>query len=286
MNILKRFVIAAAVSMVAAACGSTAGPVVAGPGALGHIHDLVLTDDDTLLVASHTGLYRIDAIDQAVLVGTEQHDLMAMSVDSGGLLASGHPDLRLDEYLVDDHPPHLGLARSANFGETWTVESDLLGKRDFHAIVPTVDGIFTADAQGSILRRNPDGTWEELGAVAARDLAIRPSNTSQQIAADLDGALWFSADGGNSWDRASDAPAVIEIEWPESGRILGAGENGLIWEAPTTNGPWRQVAETRPELETFHIDGDQWWATLHGGEIITSTDQGETWSHVYEPPQR
>jgi hypothetical protein len=87
-----------AVLLAVASCANDSDEVVAEPGALGHIHDLVLTDDDTLLVASHGGLYRIDEFDRAVLVGTEQHDLMSMSADADGLLASGHPDLRLEKY--------------------------------------------------------------------------------------------------------------------------------------------------------------------------------------------
>jgi len=280
------FALSFALLFVAASCASDSSDVVAEPGALGHIHDLVLTDDDTLLVASHSGLYRIDDIDRAVLVGTEQHDLMSMSADAHGLLASGHPDLRLEKYFVEDHPPHLGLARSNDLGQTWTVEADLLGMRDFHALVPTVDGVFAADSQGAVMLRQPDGVWTELGELAARDLAVMPNDTNILVGTNYEGQVSRSEDGGRLWSLLDGAPELIEIEWPESDRLVGAQEDGTIWIASTPDGPWTSVISGLEEIETLHIDDDQWWLTVHGGAIHTSTDEGQTWTAIYLPPDR
>ena len=104
-------VVVAAALAIPAGCGSSeSGDVVADAGDLVHIHDLTVDADGILLVASHTGLWRIEATDRAVLVGSEQHDLMAMTaLDDGTLLVSGHPDLRIEDYHVEDHPPFFGL---------------------------------------------------------------------------------------------------------------------------------------------------------------------------------
>lgn len=275
-----------AVLLVVASCASENNEVVAQPGALGHIHDLVIADDDTLLVASHTGLYRIDDIDRAILIGTEQHDLMAMSVDADGLLASGHPDLRLEKYRVEGRPPHLGLARSADLGQTWTVETDLVGLRDFHALVPTPDGVFAADAKGTVMLRQPDGVWTERGDLAARDLAVKPNDTSNLVGTDYDGQVWQSRDGGRFWSLLDGAAELIEIEWPETDLLVGAKEDGTIRIASTPDGPWTSVISGLEEIETLHIDDDQWWLTVPGGAIHTSTDEGQSWTAVYLPPER
>lgn len=273
-------------TLALSSCGDANGDRVAGPGELGHIHDLVVDENGSLLVASHSGLYRIESIDRAVLVGDEQHDLMSMTADRSGILASGHPDLRLDKYRVDDHPPHLGLARSDDGGTTWTVEADLLGKHDFHALAPTDAGVYAADTEGMIMLRSPDGEWENLGALAARDLAANPLDPSQLIATDEDGAAWASGDGAITWDPLPNAPAVIEIEWTANDQIIAASEEGTLWQTTAPNDAWSEIATGPSDLETLHIDNDRWWLTVHGGAIHTSTDDGETWAPVYTPPDR
>ncbi len=270
--------------LVTASCTSQSNEVVAGPDALGHIHDLVNTDDDTLLVASHSGLYRIDDLTRAVLVGTEQHDLMAMAADADGLLASGHPDQRLEKYRVADQPPHLGLARSSDLGQTWTVEEELLGIRDFHALVPTPDGIVAADSQGMVMRRQLDGSWTELGELTARDLAAKPSDPDAMVGTDYEGRVWWSEDGARNWSLLEGAPHLIEIEWPEEDRLVGAAEDGTLWASSTPGGPWTSMISGVEEIETLHIDNDQWWLTVHGGAIHTSSDEGQTWTAIYLPP--
>ena len=282
----RTLVAAIAVLLFAAACGGDTDEIVADAGALGHIHDLVVTGDGELLVASHTGLYRIDDVDRAVLVGTEQHDLMSMSADADGLLASGHPDLRLEKYRVDDHPPHLGLARSSDMGITWNVEQDLLGTRDFHALVPTAIGIYAADAQGTIMLRHPDGVWSELGELTARDLAADPNDTNVLVATDYEGQLFESNDGAQTWQQLGAAPKLIEIEWPENDRLVGAAEDGTLWTTSSLTEPWTSIDTGLEEIETLHVDNGQWWLTVHGGAIYSSEDSGQTWTDVYQPPKR
>lgn len=266
------------------ACSDDPDIPVAGPGELGHIHDLIIDEDGGLLVASHSGLYRIESIEQAVLVGSEEHDLMSIAADDSGILASGHPDLRLEKYQVHDHPPHLGLARSDDGGQTWTVEADLLGKHDFHALLPTDLGVYAADTAGLIMLKRPSGEWEDLGALAARDLAANPRDAGQLIATDEDGSVWASRDGAITWDLLPDAPAVIEIEWTAEDRLIAASEDGMLWQADAAISNWSMIAAGPADVETLHIEDGQWWVTVHGGAIHTSTDDGGSWIAVYRPP--
>ena len=288
MNAPKRHLLAAMLigASTLAACSSASGEQVAGPGELGHIHDLVINDDGDLLVASHSGLYQIESIDRAVLVGSEQHDLMSMAAHDTDILASGHPDLRLEKYRVDDHPPHLGLARSGDGGQTWTVETDLLGKHDFHALAPTNVGIYAADTAGLIMLKTPDGEWQNLGALAARDLAANPLDPNQLVATDEDGGAWFSEDGALTWAPIPDAPVVIEIEWIADDQIIAASADGTLWQTTAPIDAWSEIGTGPSDVETVHIEDDQWWVTVHGGAIHTSTDDGESWTPVYAPPER
>lgn len=45
--------------LLLASCGLGSSEVVAGPDGLSHIHDIVVEPDGTVLIAAHTGLYRL-----------------------------------------------------------------------------------------------------------------------------------------------------------------------------------------------------------------------------------
>jgi hypothetical protein len=271
-------------AIAAASCG-TDPQLVAGPGALGHIHDMVLDSDGELLVASHSGLYRIDGIERAVLVNEQQHDLMSMTMlDSGDLLVGGHPDLRLEEYMVDERPPFLGLTRSGDGGQTWEVV-DLLGDADFHALAPTTAGLFAAETSGVIMHRTADGVWTELGTVEAADLAVNPSNVAEQVAPDYDASLWASVDGAVTWAPVEGAPSLVEVEWPLADELVGIDESGALWTAIRPSGPWTRTAIGPADAETLLVDETgSWWVSVDGATIGRSEDRGQTWTTVYTPP--
>lgn len=267
-----------------AGCGADAVGTVAGPDDLGHIHDLVETANGKLLAASHLGLYRIVDTDTAVLIGSERHDLMSMAEDDGTLYASGHPDLRLERYLVDGLPPHLGLATSRDGGVTWSVDADLLGRSDFHALVPTAGGLFAADTSGVIRFLDSAGVWTELGEVTARDLAVDPNDAYRLAATDEEGLVWVSDDGAATWAPVPGAPSAIEIEWTTSDGLITAAADGRLHQADEPGGPWATVGAAPGEIETLHIDDGRWWVTGHGGAIHVTTDRAVTWDVVYLPP--
>jgi len=274
-----------ALTLLAAACGSD-GQLVAGPSDLGHIHDLALDDDGTLIAASHLGLYRIEGPERAVLIGSGRHDLMSMTkLDDGRLMASGHPDLRSDEHRREGLPPHFGLVESTDGGESWQ-ELGGLGENDFHALAPTPDGIYGAESTtGTIWLLRPDGEWEQRGALEARDLAVDPADPNQQIATGLDGGVWISDDGANTWQPLDGGPGLVEIDWLPDGWLYGIDDSGAIWSSASSWDVWEQVALGPEEPETFFVaDESSWWVTTHGGRISGTDDAGGTWTVVYRPP--
>ncbi len=266
-------------------CGSRGQDSLAASGDdLIHIHDMALDENGSLLVASHSGLYRIDAEDQAIRIG-ELHDLMSMTILADGeLLASGHPNLLLEEFSVEGRPPFLGLARSDDGGQSWT-ELDLLGEADFHALVNTSDGLYAAEASGDIWLQDTKGQWSTLGSIEARDLAIDPSDPRLQLAPDFGATVWLSTDAATTWSRLPGAPPLIEIEWVADDLIVGVTEAGSIWSADNVAGPWSDAAMGPAGVETFYVDGSgSWWLSKEGGSISRSDDQGDSWAAVYTPP--
>ena len=290
MTTPRRFALfALAVAILASGCGSGDASTVARAGDLGHIHDLVLEADGDLLVASHTGLDRIEGTDRAVFVGDEQHDLMAMAAEADALIASGHPNLLIERYQVEARPPFLGLVRSNDSGQSWEIV-DLLGDADFHALAPTPTGLFAAETTGRIwFLDETSGQWSQLGEIEARDLAVNPADPTQQLAPDYDAGVWASNDGAVTWTRLDTAPPLIEIEWESAQGIVGITVDGGVWVSDELEDAWTETAafDSADEVETFYIDPDgNWWVTVHGGAIFHSTDAGATWDEAYDPPDR
>jgi hypothetical protein len=282
----RRTVLAAALmlAVIAGACGGSE-PVVAGPGDLGHVHDLVLTEDGTLLVAAHSGLYRIETAERAVRVWDEYHDLMAMAAtDNGNLVASGHPSLQLDQYRIEGRPPHLGFIESNTGGSSWVI-GPLLGEADFHAFAPTAEGVYGAESSGSIWFRDNDREWSVRGDLEARDLATQPDDARVVVGTGYDDSVYVSRDGADTWVPLDDAPALIEIEWPAVGALWGVDIDGLVWTTEELGNPWLTVGQVGGEPETLMVDSSATlWVSLHGGSILRSDDLAESWRDVYSPP--
>ena len=105
------------------------------------------------------------------------------------------------------------------------------------------------------------------------------------MAPGYDGTVWVSTDGANTWRVMENSPPILEIEWIESGLILGIDEDGTIWSTNSINASWNELVRGPSEAETFHIDdAGVWWVTVHGGRISQSVDQGQIWVDIYLPP--
>lgn len=273
----RRRLLAVVVAASVAGCGGDGGGVVS-PSEIGHVHDLV-PDDDGLLVATHRGLLRFDGGSYR-RVGDEVHDLMAMTREPGGdIVASGHPDLRLEQYRVDGAPSFLGLARSSDDGETWDVVG-LLGEADFHAIVPTEVGLLAGDSTGTIWRFDLDGDGQPVGSIPfdINDLAVSPDEAAVVIATSYDGEIAVSDDAGQTWELHVDGPPITEIEWTGGG-ILGATADGELWAAPSLVGPFERAGVVPGEIETLLVNGDGAWAATHGGQIYRR-EGGGSWTSL------
>ncbi len=271
----RRAVALAAVVGVTASCGGGSATTVA-PADIGHVHDLVVEGDD-LLVATHRGLLRL-ADGRYRAVGAEVHDLMAMAaMPDGDLVASGHPDMRLEKYRIDGAPPFLGLVRSADGGENWAIV-DLLGEADFHALAITDDGIIGADSSGTVWRFGADGTGRPVGSVPfdANDLAGSPDDPAVIVATSWDGELASSDDAGRTWEIRADAPALIEIEWTAAG-ITGATASGELFTAAVPSGPFESAGDAPEDIESLLVRDAGTWVATHGGQIHRRAADG-TWA--------
>ena len=269
--------------LVAVAGCSSESDYVATINDVGHIHELV-EGEDGLLIATHSGLFNVEEIDTAVLVGEGRHDLMALAIATdGSLVASGHPDLRDPDWQRDGKPPHMGLARSVDGGVDWQ-QSNLVGEADFHAIVPLAEGGYiAAESSGSIMS-SPNGIdWETLAELELRDLAMDPTSPLHLLGTTYVNELHESVDGGVTWSLVKEAPPVALLQWNDSS-IVVADPGGTLLTATSPAGPWTNRSAVGAEPEALLVRDNGVWVALEGGSVVFATGTDGPFTPIYSAP--
>lgn len=172
-----------------------------GETGLVHVHGLgEEPGSGAVLAATHTGLFRVPPEGPPQRVGEYLHDLMGFTVlESGEMLASGHPDLRAEDLQLAGAPPLLGMVTSRD-GAEWTSRS-LLGEVDFHALSAAAGTVYGLDATtGQVLASTDLETWEPRSREPITDLAADPSDPDTLVGAGEDGLL-RSTDGARTGQR-------------------------------------------------------------------------------------
>jgi hypothetical protein len=189
-----------------------------------HAHGLVVSEDGSLLVGTHTGVMMVDTNGAAARVGTVADDLMGMTAvpGTGRLISSGHPG------ASSDMPNPLGLLSSADGGRSWTPMS-LAGQVDFHALATDGDLIAGFDGvHGIRLSRDGGRTWTRGAAIAAAALAMTPGS----VWATTEQGLQRSTDGGRSFSVVGDAPVLRLLASASDDSLWGVDLEGFAWRSP------------------------------------------------------
>jgi photosystem II stability/assembly factor-like uncharacterized protein len=140
-----------------------------------------------------------------------------------------------------------GLARSSDFGRTWTPVSLTTVK-----IVPSVQGLTVAGArvlartgEGLYLSNDAGATWKPLSLLLATsliyDIALSPRNYEETLLATAQG-LWRSVSGTSRWERVGrglEDGTVASVAWDpqraghawcvQFGRLKESADGGLSW---------------------------------------------------------
>jgi hypothetical protein len=213
-------------SMATAAAASTDGGVqrVRLSTPIDHAHGLVVAQDGTLLVGTHTGIMTVGPDGTASRVGRVDDDLMGMTgvPGTGRLISSGHPG------ASSDMPNPLGLMSSADGGRSWTSMS-LAGQVDFHALATDGELIAGFDGvHGILLSRDGGKSWQRGAAIAAAALAMTPGS----LWATTEQGLQRSTDGGRSFSVVSEAPLL---------RLLASASDDSLWAVDLEGFAWRST---------------------------------------------
>lgn len=199
-----------------------------------HAHGLVVSNDGSLLVGTHTGVRSVVTDGKAVRIGTAGDDLMGMTGIPGTerLISSGHPGG--GSTLANP----LGLMTNKDGGRSWTSTS-LAGQADFHALATDGDLVTGFDGvQGIRISRDGGKTWTQGAAIAASALAMTPGSvwaTTQQ-------GLQRSTDNGHKFSPVPGTPVLRLVVAGQDHSLWGVDVNGYAWRS-RDGASWQRRAQ-------------------------------------------
>ncbi|MEJ2510424.1 MAG: hypothetical protein P8Y72_02390 [Anaerolineales bacterium] len=196
----------------------------------------------------------------------------------------------------------------------WVEESSHLQNLNFTSVAVSTERVVLAGTKtGLVLSSDGGNTWRDanqgLSHLHLRSLAFHPENPSLAYAGTEPAAIFFSKDGGSSWQECMDVANLREKNrWylpysPEAGCIRGfAFSNGRGYAAVEVGGmlisddfgeSWQLTQESNslnPKNGEIHADVHR--VFIHqkspnnviaptGGGFFVSKDQGLTWDKIH-----
>ena len=273
---------ALAALLVLAACGGDEEPaepetVSSDPGLI-HVHGLGRNPaDGALMVATHTGLFRVSGGEPPQRIADNYQDTMGFTViGPDHFLGSGHPG-------STDDPPFLGLIESHNAGERWRPVS-LRGEVDFHVLEAqdrTVYG-FGSDWETREARflRSRDGgrSWQRLAPPESlTGLAIDPEDPDRIVALGEERG-YVSRDGGETW-RPVPVPGGL-VTWTREAGVVAVDLAGKVRTADDPEGDWEETGSVGAAPAALDAAEEELLLATHKPELLGSTDGGRTWADL------
>lgn len=256
------------------------------PPDLGHVHALAFDDAGELFVASHHGVYAIDAAERtAELVGGVEFDAMGMAGAGEDLLASGHPGDLPDDVFV---PPDIGLVRHTP--ERGWESVALAGQTDFHGLAtsdaaPDVVAGLPTDRDALAVSEDGGTTWTDRATVEARDLAVDHVDPAIVVVTTEDGPL-VSRDAGRTFAPVEDAPllVVVAADPTREGGVVGVAADSTIWRgSAVTPGTFERLGASQGPavaVAVHPVRGGLAVAVADDRGVVVSDDDGNTWDLV------
>ena len=240
---------------------------------VGHIHGLgVDPADDTLYVATHFGLFRVDDAGEAERVADRWQDTMGFTVvGPGHFLGSGHPD------LTEDLPPHLGLIESTDAGESWTPLA-LQGEADFHILEPAGELLYAYDATtGRLLRTEDRKQFEEI--LTGDLVSIAATDEAEQLYATTGDGQLVSIDASTGQAQELGGLVTAYVDITADGDLVGIGPDGVVRVSDDAGESWQEVGSIGGRPAAFTVTEQGWYAAT-AEEAYRSSDDGESWKRV------
>ncbi|GAA1219211.1 hypothetical protein GCM10009655_18400 [Rhodoglobus aureus] len=245
------------------------------------VHGLGIDSSENLLVASHSGIYRVDATGElSGPLGGEPFDAMGFTVAGDEYFVSGHPSAGSSTF----EGPNLGLLSSADAGESWSSLS-LAGATDFHALTVNQNDperVYGLSSDGSPLLASEDGgvTWSKGANIQAYALVADP-NTPERLFATTPEGMRVSDDAGQSFTALEGTPLLYLLAAVPNvpGALVGVDVEGAVWVRPAEDAQWsdRGTVEGTAYAIAVGADGER-IALIDDRGLVESFDGGESWT--------
>ena len=243
-----------------------------------HVHELAIDPaGEGLLVAAHTGLFRVND-GKVERLDDHYHDIEAFEVAAPNkYLSSGHPDFRTAELGLE--PERLGLMESRDAGKTWNAVS-LSGEADFHALRTRGSTVYGADAVtgGFMVSRDAGESWETRSKPDLEDFLVVPGEAATVLGVGAQGTV-LSSNGGRDWDRL-DTPRLTTLA-AERNRVWAIAPEGSVYLSEDVGRTWSRRGILGAPPEALLATPNRLFAAGTGVGVVSSHDGGRTWRSLY-----
>lgn len=244
-----------------------------------HLHDVMFEDDsDSVLVASHNGVWRL-APGEAAAIGPATLHVRALAASSGVIFAAGSPQPGTDL---------TGVMQSDDSGRTWST-TGTGGGLDIRALV--IDGVNVIAADGSpsrIVASSARVVWRQrsIGPSVSR-MVTDPQEISQLLAI-ADGMFQRGYEGGTGWRidpvATSPAPELLDLEWPSASLLYALSGDDDVFASADSGQSWSLAGSAPRNAVALDVrNSDGWLAIATSDGRVAISQDGRSWTDLMPP---
>jgi hypothetical protein len=235
--------------------------------------------DGTIMIGAGPALYRVppgekegEEVVGQIDGGTVSGNLVVRFAGPNDLLASGHPK-------EGNLPENIGLMRSKDHGDTWTLE-DGVAEADYHELEIAGEQLIAVEVESPDIKVSRDGgrSFEtRTPPDAPIDVVVNPADPDHWAVSTEQGTF-ISTNGGQSW-RPRDTTFGARLIWPSEDSLFSVDRNGLIRVSKDGGRSFEDRGDVGGLPSEVAVGRkNELLVAVIGGKLRRSRDGGKSWS--------